>query len=318
MASNLGFANPEQDWQAYLNTVNKKKRATMPSPYAPSPTSATAPYNPTTQSFTHTPYEAGNSPYNPTTQSFPHQPYDLGAAAAANSAVSSAPAKKDTPTTSTPATKKTGPDGKTSDDMTVHPGRFYSDYNYTAAKDLADNDPSFIANKWAGFYNYGGKAYANQLNSTIADPRNLLLAMGVNPGRLQDPSDYLDWTQRLYDQASGRTQGNTGGYQYMSGRGMVHNILNARYDQKNPTNDIGHMIADPSMDPKTQIANTISLLKSTMQSVLNPDSLNAYVATLNNLAVDFIEQKNKDPKSWDNITFNQYVQKQLGSGGGVY
>ena len=141
--------------------------------------------------------------------------------------------------------------------------------------------------------------------------------MGVNPGSLQNSTDYLDWVNRLYGQASGKAQV-AGGNQYINGRGMVGNILNARYDVKNPTNDIGHMIADPSMDPKTQVANTISLLKSTMQSVLNPDSLNAYVATLNNLAVDFIEQKNAHPDQWDNMTFNAYVKQQLGSGGGVY
>jgi len=217
----------------------------------------------------------------------------------------------------TPSSKPGGTDGKISNDTVTRPGQYYSDYPFTSIKTLAES-PGTAAQKWSKFYGRGGNAYANYMSEILKDPMAMLKTMGVNAGSLNDPQDVLDWQRRLWDIASGRDRMAGGQFGYFSGRDIVQNVLNAKYNVADPAGSLGGMLNNPDLTPDQQVSNTIQLLLGSLQGVVNSDALQAYQATLGKIGQEFIDMKMKDPTKWASLPFNEYAKQRLGQGGGLY
>ena len=305
-----GLTQAEDAWNAYLKKLQAQKQAYQGTGYDPRYAAARPGGTalPATQDFAPSPTVA------PVGQTI--TPSTGGATTpAVRAAVTPAAASASTTAaTGGTATGGAGSDGKISNDLVTRKGQFYSDYPGTSIGALAA-DPGAAARKWAGFYKQGGNAFGNYMANILKDPTALLKGMGVQASSLVDPQDQLDWQRRLWDIASGR-QKVGGEYGYMSGRGIIENVLNAKMD--NQAGSLGSMLNDPDLTPDQQVGNTIQLLMGSLQSIVSPDALQAYQSTLGRLGQEFIDMKMKDPKSWAKLPFNQFLKQRLGTGGGIY
>lgn len=311
------WTNAEEEWRQKLARLAAAKTATYNGPYQPATPAYNGPYQPapSTPSTYNGPYQPA---IQPTTQAYngPYQPAVTGTSRNTGTATPvSTPVVTPTAEQNKPKTTPGSQDGKISNDLVTRKGQYYSGYPGTSIGALAQDVPSSMR-AWAQHYKYGGDAYANYLSQLYPDPKNMMLAMGVNPSSMTDPQDLLDWQRRMLDLASGRHK--IGGqYGYFSGRDMVSNILNAKQDNK--AGSLGALLNDPTLLPDQQVKNTIGLLTTSLQSVISPDALQAYVSLLGRLGQQFIDARMRNPKAMgSSTTFNAFLRKQLGEGGGLY
>jgi hypothetical protein len=290
----MGFSPAEQEWQDHLAKIQALQKSTT--------------FPGATNPVTKITYGSASPPIQPTTQL-------AQAAVRGGQQVASGQTQR---TANAAGVTSSPTDNKASNDMVSRTGRFYSDYPYTSLAALAaPGAEGQAASKWAKFYGMGGNAYANYMSSVLKDPMALLKGMGVNAGSLVDAQDRMDWYNRLWNLASGR-QKLDGGYGYLSGRGIVHNILNSRYGEKDAAGSLGQITQSPDLTPDQQVSNTIQLLLGSLQGVIGQDALQAYQSTLGRLGQEFMDQQMKDPARWGKVHFNDYLRQRLGPGGGIY
>lgn len=199
----------------------------------------------------------------------------------------------------------------------VRPGQFYSDYPEGGLMKLSQ-DPARAVDEWAKF-NSMGPAYGRYLNSII-DPMSALRLQGVDAGKLSiNGTPRLDAFNSLWRRMSGdASQGGQNNY-YTDPRGMLSNVLNAKYKEGDEATSLGSTLNGPLLLPEEQVQNTIGLILNGLQGYVSDESLNAYSSMLNQAAMDYLAMRDKSPTSWDNgNTFNTYLKSRFGSGGGLF
>ena len=199
----------------------------------------------------------------------------------------------------------------------IAPGRYYSDYPQATIGKLA-GDPASAAREWANFTNTGGNPFARYMSGVFSDPMAILRAQGVDPAKLdQLGPDRLDQFQMLWDRMSGNRQGQGGANMYVDPKYMLGNIMNAQYDESGKATSLGGMLANPNLLPEEQVQNTIGLVLSSLQGFISDEALNAYSATLNEFAQDWLAERNKNPDQWDKVPFVTALRSKFGTGGGL-
>lgn len=310
---NQGLATSEEDWRRYLAQIQARQQAQM-SPGRYGPESPGSQYIPQVVNPSST-MPGGNPPNAPL----------VGAANTAVASVATEHSGEAAQNTGGPASTAVntahpstgaGPGQDTTGDNTqVRSGRFYSDYPWTSIPALRNDTTGRVGRLWSDYYNQGGDAYARVLNSMFPDPRTFMQTQGVNAKNFSDPQNQLDWTQRFFDVASGRRKIN-GGYGLFSGKDVVANILNAKYDKD--SGSIGQSLGDKGLLPEEQVKNTVGMMATALQSILSPDQLQSYVAMIGKLGDQFIEDRARHHEKMQGQTFNRWLLSQLGPGGGLY
>jgi hypothetical protein len=309
------FSRAEQDWRERLRRLQEQQRRLAQANqgnYALS--TGVAPVGAITGGYT----SQGSVPGVP-------KPYVPGQTVAPTGTTSTASTGGNTPAQATaittpsatkPKAKDTGKGGTPDNeiDVVTRPGRFYSKYPGSSIGAVAADVPQ-SSRAWAQFYGQGGDAYGNYLAQLYSDPRNMMLGMGVGAGKMNDPQDYLDWQGKMLDLVSGRTKVD-GNYGYLTGKDIVKNVLGATKDKT--AGSLGMLLNDPKTLPDEQVRRTIGMLTASLQSIISPDALNAYVAMIGQIGQDFIDQRMQNPKAMSGKTFNQVLLEQLGPGGGLY
>ena len=225
---------------------------------------------------------------------------------------------------SVPPTGAANPGGPidTSAFVPSQPGDYY--YGWDPGSNIA-NDPEQANRAWSQHMGYG-EGVNDILNRF--DPMAVLQMMGNPLSALASPKDKLDAIGGFNNLLLGQ-KGSAGGF--FDPRAMVANVAALANSWKpggtetsTGTSGVntGSYIDNPTLDPRTQVKNTVEFILAGLQGVVPAESYQAYANLLQREGMKFIDWREKNPDTMQtpggNGSFLDWVVRVFGPGLGLF